>query len=125
MRGISYLLEFLIDLQISNYRKTRNKTLRVIIDTGYMGEISINKNIANELGLEIYGEKDYRLANGAPSPVDQSMGYLTVDGKEVLSIIDIQRNNNASVLIGTTFLIKLGYDLLIDFQNDIIELNPH
>jgi clan AA aspartic protease len=87
------------------------KTLHVLVDTGFTGELQLPLAIAVPLGLKLVGVAPFEFADGSSSRKMLFSGVISF-GKEQQPVTITVSNSNTP-LLGTGLLS--GYTLLIDY----------
>lgn len=89
-----------------------------VIDTGFDGEISLPREVAEKLGLELVGHETFELADG--TQVDELIfsGRARLSGK--FRNVDILVANTQETLIGTRLLSDCR--LIIDFKTGKVQI---
>ena len=93
-------------------------TVDALIDTGFDGALCVPIPIAIPLGLELYGDQYYELADGT---IRQGLTYQAIVhlGEEACQI-EISLTESEDALLGSELLD--GYVLEIDYGNRTVEI---
>ncbi|MBI1924867.1 clan AA aspartic protease [Candidatus Poribacteria bacterium] len=93
-------------------------TIDALIDTGFDGALCVPIPIAIPLGLELYGDHTYELADGT---IKQELTYRAIVhlGEETCRI-EVILTESEDALLGSELLE--GYVLEIDYGNRTIEI---
>lgn len=83
----------------------------VVLDTGFTGDIQVTSQIAQELGLQVTGVKNARIANGQIIPVQTALALASLEGST--NYIDVMISESMP-LVGISFLSKFGYKATVD-----------
>lgn len=87
-------------------------TVKVIVDTGFNGHLSLPYAVAFPIGLALVGTGSGRVADGSLSPYLKCIGTVLYGNKKVKTVIDVQQNSRP--LLGTALLKELGCILNFD-----------
>jgi clan AA aspartic protease len=74
-------LEATIPLEIHG-RRVSNRSLRVVVDTGFDGWLTLPRDVVNELQLALEGHGQAILADGSTVPFDMYSAVVVWDGQE-------------------------------------------
>ena len=91
----------------------------VILDTGFTGDVQVTPQIATELGLEITGVKNARIANGQTISVPTALAIASMEGAN--NYIDVMISESMP-LVGISFLSKFGYKAIVDCKHRTVFL---
>ena len=93
-------------------------TIDALIDTGFDGALCVPTPIAIPLGLELYGDQYYELADGT---ISQGLTYQAIVhlGEETRRI-EISLTESEDALLGSELLD--GYVLEINYGNRTVEI---
>lgn len=83
----------------------------VVLDTGFTGDVQVTPKIAEELGLEIFGIANARVATGQKMQVYVALAIASMEGdtNPVRVIV-----SEGLPLIGISFLTKFNYRAVVD-----------
>lgn len=85
-----------------------------IIDTGFSGDIKVDPQTADELGIETQGVAHIDIANGEQIAAGLSQGYVELENvKKPVAIIIA----NGSPLVGMGLFTLFKYKVVIDCRN--------
>lgn len=90
-----------------------------ILDTGFSGDLQINKQIADRLGIEPIGAIPVKIANGQVIIVETALAVAQMEGETAAVDIII---SDGMPLVGMEFLMKFDYKLELDCKNKQVEL---
>ena len=93
-------------------------TVDALIDTGFDGALCVPIPVAIPLGLELYGDHYYELADGTVRHDVTFQGIVYVD--EEACQIEISLTESEDALLGSELLD--GYVLEIDYSNRTVEI---
>ena len=93
--------------------------LRVVLDTGFTGDIHITEDIARELGLPITGYSMATLANGTSLKIPYALGIVAMEKMGCAVEVHI---SNGVPLVGIGFLSKFGYKAIVDCKYKKVHL---
>jgi len=82
---------------------------RALIDTGFNGEVLVNRRVADELGLTPFRFKERITVDGRRIRVGVAMGILRLWGDESEVFVEILDELPLEVLVGVQALERLGY----------------
>ena len=90
-----------------------------LLDTGFTGDLQITPIIAKELGLEITGAVNTKIANGEIVAVPTASAFSTMEGitKSVQVLI-----SKSMPFMGISFLSKFNYKAIVDCKNKTVAL---
>lgn len=109
--------EITIDIEVVSLLSTALKrTIPVVVDTGFTGDLQLTYQEAFTLGLVLKGVQPYRLADGSSITFFSCLGLVSFNGQTVACSIDVKPSG--SHLIGMQLLKKLNCSLAADFVND-------
>lgn len=91
---------------------TQKRTIEVLVDTGFSGELALPLQIAIPLGLQLTAAGEYQYANGSRSIEMVFTGSLDWGSKNRLVAVNVL--NSDVPLLGGGLLH--GYILLVDFE---------
>lgn len=80
-----------------------------LVDTGFNGEIVVNKSVAAEAGLKPFRIKERTLADGRTVKVEVAVAVVKINGEETEAFVEILEGLPLDVLIGIQALERLGY----------------
>lgn len=109
-----------LDIEISGVITANKRTIKVQVDTGFNGHLTVSFADAFPLGLVLVGTTAYTLADGSTVNNFVCLGTVTIDGKDLTIPIDIQPSG--MTLMGTQLLQKLSCVLNVDFTNKTVEI---
>lgn len=107
-----------IELSVYGVVKTLAKKIKLHVDTGFDGHITLPFNEAIPLGLVLKGTQSYTLADGGNATNLVCWGNIEVDGKEYFVPIDV--TNSGSPLLGQGFLKQAGLVMKADYSSDTV-----
>ncbi len=108
-----------LEFELHGIDKKTSQNFNGIIDTGFNGYLQIPMVQALPLGLKLIGVMPSTIANGQTVVSLMCEGFVTVEGKEIETIVYLQDGN--TVLIGTQLLEKIGKNLILDFVDGTFE----
>ena len=82
-----------------------------VLDTGFTGDLQVTPSIAKELGLQVTGVTQTRIANGEVIPVPMALAIASVEG--ATNYINVLISESLP-LAGISFLTKFGYKAVVD-----------
>ena len=90
-----------------------------LLDTGFTGDLQVTPAIANELGLEITGAVNTKIANGEIVAVPTALAFSIMEGitKSVQVLI-----SKSMPFMGISFLKKFDYKAIVDCKNKTVAL---
>lgn len=91
----------------------------VILDTGFSGDLQINKTIADRLEIEPIGATPVKVANGQTVFVGTALAVAQMEGET--SAVDIIISDGMP-LAGVNLLSKFGYKAIVDCKNKTVGL---
>lgn len=105
-------------IEVSLFGSRAEATIEVLIDTGFDGALCVPIPLAIPLGLELYGDHNYELADGT---IKQELTYRAIIhlGEETHRA-EIVLTESEEALIGSELLE--GYILEIDYGNRTVEI---
>ena len=107
-----------VEIEVKGLGET--KKLKAIVDTDNNSYLSLPYLEAFPLGLMLDGIQSSTLADGTTSHHFVCRGFVTCDGKEVITAIDI--HPQCPVLIGNKLLRLLNKKLISDIIAGTVEL---
>ena len=90
-----------------------------ILDTGFTGDLQVTPKIATELGLQVIGVTQVRIANGAVIHVPVALALASMEG--VINHINVLISESMP-LAGISFLTKFGYKAIVDCKYRTVTL---
>lgn len=117
VKGIVHKNRPVIKLTIGWESKTQK--IIVLVDTGFTGELKLSPKEILDLGIIPTHAESIELANGKRTKMFASLARVCIEGIE---------NNVATLIgdgiptIGVGLLKRFGYNLNIDFKNDLLVL---
>ncbi|MEZ0290753.1 MAG: clan AA aspartic protease [Sulfolobales archaeon] len=91
------------DIEINNVR------FRALVDTGFNGDILVNREVAEKLGLPIIGVSERRTVDNRVIKTKVSYGRVKLLDSEGYVIIEIIDEMPLEVLVGVRALEALGF----------------
>ena len=90
-----------------------------LLDTGFTGDLQITPTIAKDLGLEITGVTNTKIANGEIVAVPTASAFSTMEGvtKSVQVLV-----SKSMPFMGISFLTKFNYKAIVDCKNKTVAL---
>ena len=88
--------------------------LPFILDTGFSGDLKIDEQTANDLGVTAPGTGYFTNANGENVLAQTAQGYVDMEERKVPITIIIK---NGVSLAGGALFSALGYKVVIDYKN--------
>ncbi|MCX6751593.1 MAG: hypothetical protein NT161_02385 [Candidatus Nomurabacteria bacterium] len=90
-----------------------------LLDTGFTGDMQVTPGIARELGLEVTGATNTRIANGEIVPIPTASALSSMEGitKNIQVFI-----SKGVPLMGISFLSKFDYKAIIDCKYKTVVL---
>ncbi len=95
------------------------QSLFVVLDTGFTGDLQVTPKVAEELGLQVIGVTDTRIANGQTIQVPVALALASMEGTR--SYIQVLISESMP-LAGISFLSKFGYKAIIDCKYKTVVL---
>jgi len=90
-----------------------------VLDTGFSGDLKINKQIAQDLGLIPLATEPVTNMNGEVVQAPVALAYAEIEGKKrVVSILIL----DGMLLAGIGLYAKFGQRVILDCKNKTIEL---
>ncbi|OGJ42202.1 hypothetical protein A3B60_02415 [Candidatus Peregrinibacteria bacterium RIFCSPLOWO2_01_FULL_39_12] len=90
-----------------------------ILDTGFTGDLQVSDKIAVDLGLQITGVENVRIANGSVIRVPTALAVTFIDG--IVRVVTVLISNGA-LLAGIGFFSKFGFKAIVDCKFKTVEL---
>ena len=90
-----------------------------ILDTGFTGDLQVSKKIAIDLGLQVFGVEQVKIANGSIVNVPTALALAFVDG--ILNVVTVLISDGA-LLAGIGFFSKFGFKAIVDCKFKTVEL---
>jgi len=90
-----------------------------ILDTGFTGDLQVTPKIATELGRQVIGVTQARIANGAVIHVPVALALASMEG--VINHINVLISESMP-LAGISFLTKFGYKAIVDCKYRTVTL---
>lgn len=97
-----------------------SKKIIALIDSGFNGYLQLPFLEAFPLGLILKGTESSMLADGSLAPHFVCKGQVCLDGKCIVTTIDIQPSS--IILIGTGLLKELGKTFILDCKKETVEI---
>ena len=92
-----------------------------ILDTGFTGDLQVTPKIAQDLGLQVSGVTQSRIANGQIIAVPTAIAIASMQGiNKVVQVLI----SNSMPLAGISFLTKFGFTASVDCKNRTVALTP-
>jgi predicted aspartyl protease len=108
-----------IEIEVAGSSEKARK-IKVIIDTGYNGYLTLPYAEAFPIGLTLDSIGSGKLADGSFSPYLNCIGTVIFGGKRVRTVIDVQ--SDCRSLLGTALLKEFGFIIKIDPIREAVEL---
>lgn len=90
-----------------------------VLDTGFSGDLQVTPQIARELGLQVTGVTNTRIANGQVIAVPTALALASMEG--VMSHVQILISESMP-LAGISFLEKFKYKAIVDCKYKTVAL---
>jgi predicted aspartyl protease len=90
-----------------------------ILDTGFNGDLLVTPEIADDLGLEIVGRMNSKVANGQIFELPMALAVSAFG--DCSNYVEVLISDGAP-LMGVGFLEKFGCKAIIDCKNKIVVL---
>lgn len=91
----------------------------VVLDTGFTGDLQVTPKMAKELGLNIIGVTQARIANGQVIDIPVALALVAMEG--VINNIQVLISESMP-LAGISFLSKFGYKAIVDCKHKTVLL---
>ncbi len=85
------------------------RTYRALVDTGFNGEVLVNRRVAEEAGLKPFRSKEKITVDGRRVRVDVAVATIKLWGEETEVFVEVLDELPLDVLIGVQALERLGY----------------
>ncbi len=85
------------------------RTYRALVDTGFNGEVLVNRRVAEEAGLKPFRSKERITVDGRRVRVDVAVATIKLWGEETEVFVEVLDELPLDVLIGVQALERLGY----------------
>lgn len=108
-----------IEIEIIGSHDAATK-VKVIVDTGFNGYLSLPYEVAFPIGLTLEGVGSGKVADGTFSPYLMCAGVVKYGETRVRSAIDVQQGGRP--LMGTALLKELGRSLFLDPVKGVVIL---
>ncbi len=95
------------------------KEVAVLVDTGFTGELKLSPKEVLDLGLEMTHMESITLAN--EKTVNMFAGLASVSMEGIKNNVNVLVSGGMPT-IGVGLLKRFGYNLNIDFKNDLLVL---
>ena len=89
--------------------KINGKEYEAIIDTGYNGFVLVTEEVARELGLKPFRERERITVDNRKIKVKIAVGELEIDDVKGDVFIEIIENMPTKVIVGVLALEQLGF----------------
>ena len=90
-----------------------------VLDTGFTGDLQVTPQIAKELGLQITGVTNVRIANGQVVAVSTALAVASMEGATNFVQVII---SDSMPLAGISFLEKFDYKATVDCKYKTVVL---
>ena|SRR5579863_9545097 len=90
-----------------------------ILDTGFTGDLQVTPKIATDLGLEVSGVINTRIANGDVIAMQTANAIASMQGVNKIVQVVI---SNSMPLAGISLLTKFGFTASVDCKHRIVTL---
>ncbi len=90
-----------------------------ILDTGFTGDLQVTPQIARDLGLQVTGVTNTRIANGQIITIPTANALASMEG--AVSFIQVLISESMP-LAGISFLTKFNYKAIIDCKYKTVAL---
>lgn len=90
-----------------------------ILDTGFTGDLQVTPAIAKELGLQVTGVTNTRIANGQIVAVPTAQAIASMEG--AVNFIQVLISESMP-LAGISFLSKFNYKAIVDCKYKTVTL---
>jgi predicted aspartyl protease len=91
-----------------------------VLDTGFSGDLKVNPQTAEDLGLEPIASTDITIANGQTVRSKVALAYTSMEGiRNAVSVV-IEEGTH---LAGIGLFTKFGYKAIVDCKNRTVELH--
>jgi predicted aspartyl protease len=90
-----------------------------ILDTGFSGDLQVTPQIAKDLGLQVTGVTNTRIANGQTVAVPTAQAIASMEG--AVSFVQILISESMP-LAGISFLAKFDYKAIVDCKYKTVVL---
>jgi len=90
-----------------------------VLDTGFTGDLQVTPQIAKELGLDLSGVTNARIANGKIIPVPTAVALAGMEGLQLYATVLV---SDGMPLLGISFLEKFGYKAIVDCKYKTVTL---
>jgi clan AA aspartic protease, AF_0612 family len=85
------------------------RTYRALVDTGFNGEVLVNRRVAEEAGLKPFRSKERITVDGRRVRVEVAVATIKLWGEETEVFVEVLDELPLDVLIGVQALERLGY----------------
>ncbi len=85
------------------------KRFRALVDTGFMGEVLVSKEVAEKLKLKPIEEKERVTVDNRKIKVKVAVAKVRIDDEEGRMFVEIVEDSPVEVLVGVLALERLGY----------------
>jgi predicted aspartyl protease len=90
-----------------------------ILDTGFTGDLQVTPQIARDLGLQVTGVTNMRIANGQTVAVPTALALAAMEG--AINYVQILISESMP-LAGISFLSKFNYKAIVDCKYKTVVL---
>lgn len=90
-----------------------------VLDTGFSGDLQVTPDIAKELGLQVTGVTNMRIANGQVVAVPTAQAIASMEG--AVNFIQVLISESMP-LAGISFLTKFDYKAIVDCKYKTVAL---
>ena len=85
------------------------RTYRALVDTGFNGEVLVNRRVAEEAGLKPFRSKERITVDGRRVRVEVAVATIKLWREETEVFVEVLDELPLDVLIGVQALERLGY----------------
>ena len=117
VKGLVHKNRPVIKLTVANGLK--DKKIIVLVDTGFTGELILSTKEVMDLSISPDRMETVQLANG--KPVRMFAGSAEVSMEGIKNSVEVLISDSFP-MIGVGLLKRFGYNLNIDFKNDLLVL---
>ena len=109
-----------VDIEVQGIEGSKPRKIRVVVDTGNNGYVSLPYQEAFPIGLRLDGVQASTLADGSSATHLVCRGIVTLGDKKAATAIDVYPKG--PMLIGNNLLKALGLQLISDIKSGRVEL---
>jgi len=91
----------------------------MVLDTGFTGDLQVTPEIAQQLGLQVYGVTKIRIANGDVVDMPAALAIASMEG--ISNYVQVMISESMP-LAGISFLSKFGYKAIVDCKYKTVVL---